>query len=126
MPEAVATISADQLSKLTGFSIAELVSLARQGYFPRAKSGQYEQNKAIPGCFRAYADKLKEGGKLPIYQSMLECETQTGIPHSVLRTARKESAESFRAHRILLGPLLKWIFSQSGDDINWGERLKKA
>lgn len=125
MPDPIATISAEQLSKLTGFSVAELSKLARSGYFPRAKSGAYDQLKSIPGCFKAYADKVKEGGRLPIFQSMAEVEKQVGIPRSVLKTARKESAESFQAHRILLGPLLRWIFSRNGDTTNWGEHFKK-
>jgi hypothetical protein len=124
MPEP--TISAEQLSRLSGFTIIDLVGLSRQGYFPRARDGVYEQNKAIPGCFKACQEKLKERSGLPTYQSMAECATQTGIPRSVLKAARKESAESFRAHRILLGPLLKWIFSRDGDGVDWGLRDKRA
>jgi hypothetical protein len=118
-------ISAEQLAKLTGFDVVELSRLARKGYFPSAKNAAYEQNKVIPGCFKAYQDRLKEAGGLPTYQSMAECSTQTGIPKTVLKAARKESAESFRAHRILLGPLLKWLFSKNGDDKDWGDLLKK-
>jgi hypothetical protein len=128
MPEPVptATITAEQLSRLTGFSVAELSTLSKKGYFPKVKDGNFEQTKALVGCFKAYRDKLQEAGALPVYQSMAECATQTGIPKSVLKAARKESAESFRAHRILLGPLLKWIFSRDGDSVDWGNRLKRA
>lgn len=126
MPDAPGTISPDKLAQLTGFSISELTALARQGYFPRARDGVYEQNKAIPGCFKVLQERLKERTGLPTYQSMSECATQTGIPKSVLKAARKESAESFRAHRILLGPLLRWIFSRDGDNVDWQLRDKRA
>ena len=56
---------------------------------------------------------------------MAECEAQAHIPRSILKSARKESAESFRAHRILLGPLLKWIFSKAADSVDWGAHLRK-
>jgi hypothetical protein len=125
MPENVATISSEALAQLTGFSIEELSRLSRAGYFPRAKAGQYEQNKAIPGCFKAYQDQTHGAGTLPQYQSMAECSKQTGIPRTILKTARKESAESFRAHRILLGPLLRWIFSKGDESGDWVEHLRK-
>ena len=126
MPEVLATITAEKLAQLTGFSVVELAKLAAQGYFPRSRGGLYEQNRVIPGCFRACQERLKQGAGLPTYQSMAECATQTGIPRSILKEARKHSPESFRSHRIQLGALLRWIFSQNGDDENWGERLKKA
>jgi hypothetical protein len=125
MPDAVATISPDKLAQLTGLSVIELSGLASKGYFPKPRQGVYEQNRAIPGCFRALQDRLSEAGTLPVYESMAQCSEQTGIPKSVLKAARKESAESFRAHRILLGPLLKWLFTKNGDDQDWGDALKK-
>ena len=129
MPEAAPvtpTITGDQLAKLTGFSVGELNALARKGYFPRPKNGAFEQLKVIPGCFKAYRDKLQEC--LPtLFESMGQCSERTGIPHSVLAEAKKES-DAFKAHRIQLIPLLRWLFAddENGEAVNWGERLKKV
>jgi hypothetical protein len=126
MPDApVATIAADKLSQLTGFSLIELAGLARKGYFPKANDGLYEQTRSIQGCFLAYKDRLQAAGTLPQYESMGQCSAATGIPHSVLKAAKKKSG-AFKAHRIFLEPLLKWIFSKESDGTDWGERFKRA
>ena len=125
MPDTVATISQEALASLTGFSIEELRRLSRAGFFPRSKGGQYEQNKAIPGCFKAYQEQTKGSGGLPTYQSMAECVRQTGIPRSFIKRARTEAPDTHRHHRILLSPLLRWIFSANEESGDWDAHLKK-
>jgi hypothetical protein len=126
MPETAATITAEKLAQLTGFSIDDLAKLSRKGHLPRHRAGLYEQNLAIPGCFRAYKEIVSGAGGLPIYDNMSACAASTGLPLSIIRQAKKGGCPAFRSNRVVLAKLLKWLFSNNGEDQNWGDRLKKA
>lgn len=70
--------------------------------------------------------KQETATRLPIYESQGECAGQTGIPLALIRKARREGCEAFKAgNRIDLAVLLRWIFSDDDNDasINWSEKL---
>jgi hypothetical protein len=116
-------IPAAALATLARLPEATLAKLAKEKYFPKADAaGTYPLTAAVQGCFRYYAEQDQSG--LPTYESMAVCQTATGIPKTILKQAKKESV--FRAHRIPLQALLKWIFSKDGNSVDWGERNKKA
>lgn len=49
------------------------------------------------------------GSKLPCYGSMAQCEAATGIPVALQKLAKVEGCEAFRAHRVSLEMLLKFL-----------------
>lgn len=69
-----------------------------------------------------------EAPALPIYDSLQACHAATGIPLQTLKLAKRRGCSAFRSNRVDLGELIKWIFSQEGDDgdaIDWGLELTK-
>lgn len=125
MPEQVATIAADKLSDLTGFSEAELRTLARKGYFPKAAATGYQLTPALKGCFKFRKEQVEGSGNLPIYDSMAQAASRTGIPVAVLKQAKKSGCDAFKWNRVSLTPLLIWLFNRDGDDEDWGNYLKR-
>jgi hypothetical protein len=117
------TITEAKLAELTLFTARELRGLALAGFIPKAAGGSYPLTQSIQGCFKARKQQLTEALP-PAFESMAQCTAATGIPHSVLKAAKTQSG-AFKAHRIQLVPLLRWLFSKNGDDQDWGDTLKK-
>jgi hypothetical protein len=67
--------------------------------------------------------------KLPIFNSMEQCEGIAHVPKSIQRDAKKDGCEAFDGYgRVHLGELLRWIFDEGADSdkTNWkkvNERL---
>ena len=64
--------------------------------------------------------------RLPIFDTMTQCRSATGIPISAIRLAKAGGCDAFKHGRIDLALLLHWIFSKTGDepDADWGSEWK--
>ena len=77
------------------------------------------QGKTITAAQQEFLDSQSEQPKqsaepqpsLPIYDSMQQCSAATFIPLSVLKNAKRRGCDAFRANRVYLGLLLRWIFT---------------
>src|SRR6266571_6418247 len=120
-------ITIEALAALTKFSVAELKNLALRSYFPTAKRGLYQVTPAVSGCFRARAEQAEKAGELPVYDSMQQCASRTGLPLSLLKLAKRSGCEGFRWNRVALGPVLTWLFSRDpADNTDWKKDFEKS
>jgi hypothetical protein len=108
-------ISPVKLSKLSRYSLQELRKLAACGYFPKATAKGYPRKKAIKGCLEARHDKITGASGLPIYTSMGQAASRTGIPIAVFRQEKKLGSSAFTYNRVNLGLFLKGLFSKNGE-----------
>ena len=67
---------------------------------------------------------------MPVYDSMAQCSSATGIPKSALSMAKDKGCLFVRHGRVHLGEFLRWWFSQPDDDgedqdVDWKADLTK-
>jgi hypothetical protein len=63
---------------------------------------------------------------LPVFNSLNQCATCSDIPLAIIRQAKRAGCNAFKAHRVDLKLLLKWLFAQDEQGVDWGDRLKKV
>lgn len=51
--------------------------------------------------------------ELPVFNSQLECFRHTGIPVAIQTQAKKAGCQAFKANRVHLGPMLKYLFDEA-------------
>lgn len=66
--------------------------------------------------------------RMPVFESINQCSSATGVPVAVLRSAKKSGCMAFKHSRIDFAEFIKWFFSQGGelDSENWPVRCKRA
>jgi hypothetical protein len=114
------------ISKHTGVGIGDINQAIKEGHIPKAGKATYEPGRAIKGLFAFFTTHRRE---LPVYDNVEQCSGATGIPVSLIKAIRRTSKEPFKNQRIHLGPLLREIFSNTGDGedgINWKGVKEKA
>jgi hypothetical protein len=119
-------ISRENLSKLSGLTIAKLRQIASEGFFPKEIDGEYRASEAIAGIFRFFREKSET---LPVYDSLEQCAGATGIPIGVLKSAKRKGSTAFRSNRVHLEALLRFLFDPKNGNGDHGtmheERLLK-
>ncbi len=63
--------------------------------------------------------------RLPIFDTMQQCSSVTGIPIAIQKEAKRGGSDAFKHGRIDLQKLLRWIFSQGKSTVDWGDEFKK-
>lgn len=70
--------------------------------------------------FVARVERLGHSGRpaehsqeLPVYNSQLDCFRATGIPVVIQTAAKRDGCQAFKANRVHLGPLLKYLFDEA-------------
>lgn len=68
-----------------------------------------------------------ELARIFVFDSIEACSGATAIPIRVIKFAKKSGAPAFEGSRIILGPLLRWLWARSESDegIDWGERKEE-
>lgn len=82
-----------------------------------------EENKRVgSGRPRVY------GTELPVYDSMDQCASATGIPVDYLKRAKRSGCLFIRHGRVHLAEFIRWFFSQAdgNDGEDWARRSKRA
>lgn len=116
-----ARIALDKLCLLTGVDATRINRLARLGYFPKIKNGEYELAPTLKGLFRHFLEEEEKRKRpsdvqqLPVYSSMVACEAATGIPLFLIKQAKNEGCPAFRFSRVELEALLRFLFRDRKD-----------
>lgn len=82
------------------------------------------------------AERSSRGGRprhrmldLPVYDTMTACSAHTGIPLSVLSTAKNSGCKAFQHSRVDLQVLLRWLFTNEmkteEEEVNWAKFDKR-
>ena len=71
--------------------------------------------------------KITEKLRFPVCDSMAQAAESTGIPLSILKTAKRNGCPAFQYGRVDLGDFLRWFFAQDTEhDVDWTKRDKRA
>jgi hypothetical protein len=71
------------------------------------------------------SNETKPQTRLPIFDTMMQCSSATGIPVSVMKQAKRGGSDAFKHGRIDLQKLLHWIFAKGPATVDWGDEFKK-
>lgn len=117
-------ISAEKLRALTGLTDKVHRGLAARGFFPAPVRGQYQAAQTLVGMFRYYRELAEGRGTEVYYDSMGSCAAQLEIPEAVLKAAKRKGCPAFKASRVYLLPLVKWLGAKPADGeetTNWAQ-----
>ena len=94
------TITADQLSNLTGLTDRRHRQLAKDGFFPPPTNGVYKLAPTIQGMFRYYRDLAKQKANGYMEEREMKLRAERKLAEISLDKARRKSLDSgavFRA-----------------------------
>src|SRR5262245_53789849 len=100
--------SLSEVASRCGISIGLATQATKEAFVTPTVKGKYNPAAAILGICKFLA---KRAATLPVYDSMAQCASATGIPLAVIKRVRRTARQAFRNTRIELGPLLKAIFA---------------
>src|SRR5436190_8371452 len=109
-PDDGALRSLSQVAKIVGLPPMTVVQATREGFVTVDTKHRYHVGQAIRDLFRYFLDLCM---RLPVYENMHRCHAATGIPLSVIKSAKRGATKLGTASRIDLGALLKEIFAES-------------
>lgn len=85
----------------------------------RAKSKKAASHEPNP------TSKIESRFKLPVFDSIAQCSSATGIPLAVLRFAKRNGCPAFDYSRVKLSEFLEWHFKRTDGDQNWDDKFKE-
>ncbi len=107
------TIAGAQMAKLSGLTERRLRELAAEGFFPKPNDGKFQLVPTIQGLLRYYRERDQQRIMQDSYDSIASCASATGIPVTTIKHAKRSGCSAFRGSRVLLAPLLRWIFESA-------------
>ena len=107
------TIAGAQMAKLSGLTERRLRELAAEGFFPKPNDGKFQLVPTIQGLLRYYRERDQQRIMQDSYDSIASCASATGIPITTIKHAKRSGCSAFRGSRVLLAPLLRWIFESA-------------
>lgn len=104
-----------------GVRLDALAQAIKEGFVKANAKKRYPVGTAIKGLFAYYQSRCE---RLPIYENVHQCHHATGIPLSVIKSARRLS-KTGEGNRIGLEALLKAIFTERKEE-DWRALREKS
>jgi len=122
-PESAGALrSLTQVAQIVGLPPATVVQATKEGFLTADTRRRYHVGQAIRDLFRYYQDL---SSRLPVYENMNQCSAATGIPLTVIKSAKRGAAKLGTASRIDLGALLRQVFDGSKEQ-DWRKLREKC
>src|SRR6266496_3305478 len=114
--------SASEVAKMVpGLTVGDVQQATKEGYLSSDSKHRYHGGKALVGLVQRYKVSAT---RLPVYENMHACSGSTGIPLSVIKSARA-SGNVLRNGKICLEKLLRQIFVERGEQ-DWKALREKC
>ena len=99
------------MARLAGLSERHLRRHADEGWLPRPVKNQYPLVEAIQGLLRYYRERHENPTVRDVYPSFEACASDTGIPVTLLKRAKRQGCPALSGNRVEMEPFLRWWYA---------------